>query len=78
MTLHWETEEQKGKRWLNEITQLGGQLIVRDRVPGIFFNGPEEAPENSLFIPQSDFGYTRRHGVFRKSLAPNWKSEIDL
>ncbi len=78
MTLHWETKEQAGKRHLRIITQLGGRIVTQDRVSGVLFNGPKEAPRNSLFIALSDFGYSEGHGIFRKSLAPNRKSEINF
>lgn len=74
MTLHWETAAQKGKRYFETITKLGGKIKVRNRVTGIFFDGSE----NALFIPLNDFGYSLEHGVFRKSIYPKYKSEIDF
>lgn len=67
------SNEQKAK-----ITKLGGIIKNIGGVNGVWFDGPPEAPENALFIPFSDFGYTEQHGIFRKSYCPNRPSEINL
>ncbi len=74
--MHWETDQQKRARCLEIITELGGKIKERNRVTGVFFDGPTDAPGNSLFIPLSDFGYSKEHGVFRKSIRPNYESEV--
>ena len=67
MTLHFDI-----------VRQLGGRITAQDGTSGVLFDGPKEAPENSLFIPLSDFGYSEIYGIFRKSIRPNRKSEINF
>jgi len=54
-----------------------GEIKVLDGITGAWWDGPPEAPENALFIPLEDLGYTMRFGIFRKSLAPERKNELE-
>jgi hypothetical protein len=60
------------------VKSLGGTIKTVNGLKCVFFPGPSDAPQNSLAIPVKDFGYTKEKGIFRKSLRPNIKSEINL
>jgi hypothetical protein len=72
------SNEQKAKRDFDKITKLGGSIKNHMGIDGVWFDGPPEAPENALFIPLPDFGYSKKHGIFRKSHCPDRPSEINL
>lgn len=44
----------------------------------ITFKGSLKAPKNSLTIPLIDLGYNPKNGIFRKSLAPEQRSILEI
>ncbi len=61
-----------------KIVELGGNIVQRKGKMGVLFEDPPKAETIPLFIPLEDFGYTEKHGIFRKSLMPKLKSEMNL
>lgn len=62
----------------NRMVELEGKTKLHKGVLGVWFDGPPETPENALFIPLNDFGYSKRHGVFRRSIRPDFENELHV
>lgn len=60
------------------IAMTGGIVKPHEGQVGVWFDGPLTAPENALFIPLNDLGYSPKDGVFRKSLKPNGRSVLKI
>lgn len=55
------------------LAKIGGKVSGKT----ITFDGPPDAPKNSLSIPLSNLGYSRKRGIFRKSIK-SFKNELEL
>ncbi len=71
-------EEVIENHYLNsaKVRQFAVETRARMTKEGLFWAGPPEASENSLFIPYSDLGRTESGTMYRVSLSPAKKNTL--